>query len=481
MNINKVLEHLRGIGKINSRHLWSNNEIASGEEKTVWELLDDIWHYYSNKNSNIKNQIAKRKIKSSGNISSIRSVSPLRGREDKSITDNSNNINSIPLPKPMKNPRSNKSVNINTRNGVNNNTRMNSHSNTINNEEYTTLTLNDNSIDLKFYPSGTSTRAYAENLIKVGGLDKYTDVANYQKEIKHTNSIPKRSADSVGRNINAIANCLGMDSTRAKKKRRPLTGVNSTNNSDHYLSNNLLGTSNILSTIESKKNTVTKKANSNLNTYSNTSRANIPTGNHTNNGNRNGGGNTKSPDKSCFIIFQKSNVKKLKKEIERYNSQVSGYQSENSIFFGDENPINNTNQRGKTPSRPHYPTSILDPPLEDAQINYRENKSFTNQVGLLSTDESSSNLKKKILTPVDKDEINIKEWLMGIGIKPAREIDFTREEINDFEDGLLLTKIISVLENRKIAGINPNPRSTSASLKNITKCLEILRNKKVNK
>ncbi len=44
------MEHLRGIGKFNTRHLWSNNEIAKADEKVIWELFDDIWHYYTSKN-----------------------------------------------------------------------------------------------------------------------------------------------------------------------------------------------------------------------------------------------------------------------------------------------------------------------------------------------------------------------------------------------------------------------------------------------
>jgi hypothetical protein len=40
---------LRSIGKFNTRHLWSNVEIAKAEPKAIWELLDDIWHYYTSK------------------------------------------------------------------------------------------------------------------------------------------------------------------------------------------------------------------------------------------------------------------------------------------------------------------------------------------------------------------------------------------------------------------------------------------------
>ena len=41
-NINKVLEHLRGLPKMNSRYLWSGKEIVDGNEYVAWGLLEDI-------------------------------------------------------------------------------------------------------------------------------------------------------------------------------------------------------------------------------------------------------------------------------------------------------------------------------------------------------------------------------------------------------------------------------------------------------
>ena len=47
VNINKVLYYLRSIEKFSSRHLWSGNEIAKGNTKVIWELLNDIFVYYA--------------------------------------------------------------------------------------------------------------------------------------------------------------------------------------------------------------------------------------------------------------------------------------------------------------------------------------------------------------------------------------------------------------------------------------------------
>ena len=68
---------------------------------------------------------------------------------------------------------------------------------------------------------------------------------------------------------------------------------------------------------------------------------------------------------------------------------------------------------------------------------------------------------------------------MSIGSKSAYKIGFTNEEVEEFKDGTLLAEIISILENKKLVGINPNATSKAAAIKNITKCLEVLRNKKV--
>ena len=58
VNINKVLEYLRSIERFSSRHLWNNVEIARGDRKIIWELLEDICNYYSRNFS--KNRIINR-------------------------------------------------------------------------------------------------------------------------------------------------------------------------------------------------------------------------------------------------------------------------------------------------------------------------------------------------------------------------------------------------------------------------------------
>ena len=53
-------------------------------------------------------------------------------------------------------------------------------------------------------------------------------------------------------------------------------------------------------------------------------------------------------------------------------------------------------------------------------------------------------------------------------------------KLNTFYSSLILSELVSILESKKIHGINPNPRCINACKLNINKVLEILRTKKVN-
>ena len=50
VNINKVLDYLRSIEKFSSHHLWSGSEIAKGDRKVIWELLDELCSFYGKQN-----------------------------------------------------------------------------------------------------------------------------------------------------------------------------------------------------------------------------------------------------------------------------------------------------------------------------------------------------------------------------------------------------------------------------------------------
>ena len=46
-NIKKALEHLKKIGKFPLKHLWHGEKISQGDEKVIWEILYDLYKYYS--------------------------------------------------------------------------------------------------------------------------------------------------------------------------------------------------------------------------------------------------------------------------------------------------------------------------------------------------------------------------------------------------------------------------------------------------
>ncbi len=166
----------------------------------------------------------------------------------------------------------------------------------------------------------------------------------------------------------------------------------------------------------------------------------------------------KSPN--LFITFQKSNAQKLKKEIDRYNSVLSGYTSDQSIRNDD------------------YKNKLISELINNAAIDTKESRNFINKT-TDSEDKKSEKFNRPIMTEAEKDEQDVKSWLVSIGINEILNVKLSVDEIDEFKDGILFSSIISTLEGRKIPGINPKAKSNNASIKNISKCFEILRAKKV--
>jgi hypothetical protein len=301
-----------------------------------------------------------------------------------------------------------------------------------------------------------------------------------------------------------------MNMNKAQSHRNNLSCINNSfNNSTTNLNTNM---NKILPTMESKrslsKNSIHTSAKKFSLNKSNSSRK-----------------NSKDRDNSCFIIFQKSNAKKLKKEIENFPQNNCNF-SENSIFVTDDINFSKNDENDENCEKNNLfkdkkkkfisenekdnffetfndfnqekfiiPTATAYKPESNNLKNSLENNSGSGSLNALnihsSTEEESikSNLKssnfnnfnllKKKL--ISEDEFGIREWLMTLGIKECCNIDFSKEEILEFQDGIFLSNLVAKLENKKIVGINPNPRSSSSMIKNIVKSLEILRNKKVKK
>jgi hypothetical protein len=350
-----------------------------------------------------------------------------------------------------------------------------------------------------------------------------------------TQTNDKKNNDSLSlNNLTAIANCLGMDTSKAKRKRDgPKNSFFKEVNNMNMNMNKAQSHRNNLSCINHSFNNSTTNLNTNMNKILPTmeskrslSKNSIHTSakkfslNKSNSSRK----NSKDRDNSCFIIFQKSNAKKLKKEIEKFPQNSCNF-SENSIFVTDDinfskideiNDKNDKNNLFKNKKKKFISENENDNffetfnnfnqekfiiPSVNPDMNKNnlktslENNSGSGSVNALnihsSTEEESikSNLKssnfnnfnllKKKL--ISEDEFGIREWLMTLGIKECCNIDFSKEEILEFQDGIFLSNLVAKLENKKIVGINPNPRSSSSMIKNIVKSLEILRNKKVKK
>lgn len=100
------MDYLRSLEKFNPRNLWSNHELCSGDPKTIFELLDDIWHFYSNKNFDKFNR-SKSKFKqnsfSSYNVNNSNFQPTKNNLDSKDNEKRENSINSISLNKHSQN------------------------------------------------------------------------------------------------------------------------------------------------------------------------------------------------------------------------------------------------------------------------------------------------------------------------------------------------------------------------------------------
>ena len=118
VNINKFLSYLRNIEKFPSRNLWNNKEIFNGNEKVIFELLEDLCNYYSNfllKKNNYRTKSNNNKINNENNNFYINEE-----------IFNFDNISNITLAKNNKNNKNNIKNNIlNISNSVSSNINTN--------------------------------------------------------------------------------------------------------------------------------------------------------------------------------------------------------------------------------------------------------------------------------------------------------------------------------------------------------------------
>jgi hypothetical protein len=362
VNINKILDYLRSIPKFNTRHLWSNSEIASADEKVVWELLDDIWQYFSNKNNPCK---SKRKTKNNSNSTPIK-----------------DNISQSFLPPDVSN------ISVKTKSLAN--------------------ILEESKRNIKKLESNESNKSFL--------------------------NISSKNSSS---NLNVIANCLGMETSRAIRKIEGPKAISSITYKSNLSNNRKISFTPIKNTKLNENSFLdqTSKDNKNKEPF---------------------------PKDNLFIIFQKSNAKKLKKEIDRYTSDSNKY---------SHHAIKNEQEQFLNEDINYFPQSNV--------LNKAHSLHSLNCNQIISTEESSKS-KPKVRYDSEKEENGLREWMVTLGVKGACNLDLSKDFIKDFKDGQILASLISILENKKVPGINPVAKSHAVALKNISKSLEILRTKKVS-
>ena len=152
----------------------------------------------------------------------------------------------------------------------------------------------------------------------------------------------------------------------------------------------------------------------------------------------------KEQDQSCFITFENSNVKKLKKEIERQSSKsknnavssqktedsnlyippqeksIQGYTGENTNYSNYYNTNTNANVNGVDFMRYNTKRSL--------NLDGNNKNSFYN----INTDSNSPSTGD--INSEDDNE-KLRNWLMQLGFKNANQIDFSGKELSLFKDG----------------------------------------------
>ena len=70
ININKALDYLKKLEEFPKRHVYDNELIFEIEDKVIWELLYDLYNYYSKEEDRIKFKFKEEKIKNLNNKNS---------------------------------------------------------------------------------------------------------------------------------------------------------------------------------------------------------------------------------------------------------------------------------------------------------------------------------------------------------------------------------------------------------------------------
>ena len=339
VNINKVLEYLRSLEKFPSRHLWDNIEISKGNSLIIWELLDDIYHYYGNK---IKYNIGIRKNNSKNSLNRTFTkpkINTKLNKKDNNYYSNTPLISRKMLTlndiKNKNNDNNEDSLYINNNNNnINNKTKYSKHSHTpiiskkmknkikpINNNNIYDININKkifNNYD-NYKKINKKEKQYKYNSIN-NDYD-YASNFNYKKtESSNRNNLNHTNDNFYESKMFSIDN--SNDNVNIKDYKNKKTEHSNENTKRRMFDVSSIYTDRFFNVEKSNKSFSVNngfykkgKIQNNLNNI-NISRYNIRSNNQsfysTNPENR-------MRNKGCFLLFEKSSANKLKEKIGAFN------------------------------------------------------------------------------------------------------------------------------------------------------------------
>ena len=311
VNINKVLDYLRSIERFSSRHLWNNSEIARGDKKVIWELLEDICNYYSKNFS--KNKVINRSRSSLQNrLNSFDKFTP------KNLNTKSN-IDTLNLSgTPVSNSKLNLDFNVSNisyatspNNLITNNNNSNNNINSKNNNNISSYNSKSQNNNLKNNNNIQKKKNMSYNKNDILNVSNYTNSNNFN----HMND-----KDEEMFNLN-----LNKPIYRQKK--------NLTSNNSFKLINNIKNNNNSIK--RNKSESKYKNLNNRINT---TLLSNKDVINTTMNQSSLSYKNNNSIN-SCFLLFEKSTAKRMRSEIGRINKYSDLMKNNNNVHQDNKNNL----------------------------------------------------------------------------------------------------------------------------------------------
>ena len=360
VNINKVMDYLRSLEKFPSRHLWNNMEISKGNSLVIWQLLDDIYHFYGNK---VTFKRMQKRMNSKKNLNRTFTIDR-NNNKSRTIDKNDENFGlnneSYKSKTPLKNSKKFKlNSHHNNNNLINDENSFYINDNDVSKYSYTPF-IDSNRIknknkmksDIDNNNYNESKNKFETNQYNINKINKkikkaYEDnkkLQNYEDKNKLLNFNFKRIAESPNKNnrnnlnhtndnfneskMFSIDNEIDNDNDNDYVNYRNKNNKSRRNNEDKLFQRNI-----DISSIYSEKISNVDKSNKSFSgnnriyikknknyKFGNSSRCNI---NRNNQSFYSTKPENRIKNKGCFLLFEKSSINKLKEKMgafQKYNT-----------------------------------------------------------------------------------------------------------------------------------------------------------------